>query len=85
MCRLANGDLIGAKKAIEAYPNIDPSFGNSREFKLLTSLLEAIEEHDPDAFTAAVEEFERINSIDDWKVNLIYKAKQSIDAEPSLA
>ena len=85
LIRLAMNDVIGTKKQFDSYLSIDGSFGNSREFKLLDALLQALEEQDADAFAAAVEEFERINRLDDWKVALLYKAKQLVEEEPSLA
>lgn len=85
LVRLAMDDLVGTKKAIEGYLTIDPSFASTREFKLLDALASALEDMDADAFTEAIEEFEKVNRLDDWKVTILYAAKQLIDEEPQLA
>jgi alpha-soluble NSF attachment protein len=51
VCRLCWQDAIGVKNALERYEDVDPSFGDSRECKLLRGLADAAEEGDQDAFT----------------------------------
>ena len=38
VCRLCSQDAIGVKNALERYEDVDPSFGDSRECKLLRGL-----------------------------------------------
>jgi alpha-soluble NSF attachment protein len=85
LIRLAMNDLVGTRKQFDTYLSLDSMFGSSREFKFLSALLQSLEDQDLDAFGSAVDEFERINRLDDWKVSILYKAKQLIEEEPSLA
>lgn len=85
LIRLAMNDIVGAKRQLEVYVGMDGSFGSSREHKLLESLVQALEEQDPDAFSIAVDEYERISRLDEWKIAILYKSKQLIDEDPSLA
>lgn len=72
---------MGARRAVEGYPLVDSGFAATREYKLLVALLNAMAQQDAEAFTAALAEFERVNHLDDWKVGLLLKAKQTIDEE----
>ena len=44
-----------------------------------------METQDPEAFSSALGDFERINPLDDWKVQILLRAKEAIEEEPSLA
>ena len=49
---------------------MDVSFCDSREAKLLDSLIEAIEEEDVDKFTNVTYEYDSISKLDNWKTTL---------------
>jgi len=78
LCHLATGDLVGARKAIERYQDMDVTFSSQRECKLLTELLAASEAYDVDAFTQATKEYDSVSKLDSWKVSLLLKIKETI-------
>ena len=66
------------RRAWEKYDDIDPSFGNSRECKLLNELADAAEAGDQDAFATALAEYDAMSRLDPWKTKLLLVAKQRI-------
>ena len=81
LCRLAaeSVNLEEARKAIERYQDMDTSFSQTRECKLLMDVLEAYEEVDVDTFTEVVFEFDQVSKLDPWKTSLLLKIKQTIN------
>lgn len=84
ICRLCGEDRIAAKRSIESYPAIDASFGSTKEFKLLTDILETLDSNDIDGFTEVVTTFDKTHALDDWKTKMLLLVKKSIDDEPGL-
>jgi len=74
-------DIIGCKKALLRYKDLDVSFENSRECKLLDALAEAFEKLEVEDFTNAVVEYDSITKLDQWKSALLYKAKLKLKEE----
>lgn len=81
LCRLCNGDSIAAQKAIEGYPNICPSFVDSREYKFLNSIVEfeSVEE-----FSMAAYEYDKISTLDVWTVEMLTRIKKNLNSEGEL-
>ncbi|MCO5555921.1 hypothetical protein L7F22_009465 [Adiantum nelumboides] len=78
LCRLVGCDSIAISNALEKYQEMDPSFSNSRECKLLSDLAASIEEEDVDKFTDAVKEFDNMTRLDQWKTTILLKAKNAL-------
>lgn len=57
---------------------MDVSFCDSREAKLLDSLIEAIEEEDVDKFTNVTYEYDSISKLDNWKTTLLLRVKKAL-------
>ena len=55
-CHLAM-DVIGAKRALESYRELDHEFSSTGEYRFLASLSEMVEQGDPDAFGGQVDRF----------------------------
>lgn len=77
LCHL-NIDYINAQQALERYPQILPSFQDTREFNLLNKLVKAAEETNIDEFTEAVTDYDNISRLDDWTTSLLLRAKKMI-------
>lgn len=75
---LASGDAVSAKIALERYMARDPRLEGSREGRLASSLVEAMSEGDAEAFTAAIEEYDRISKLDPWKIHFLLRAKRKL-------
>lgn len=75
---LSSGDAVSAHIALERYMGRDPRFEGSREGRLATALVAAMQEGDVDAFTAALDDFDRISKLDPWKIHFLLKAKRRL-------
>ncbi|PVV03624.1 hypothetical protein BB560_001886 [Smittium megazygosporum] len=78
LCYFAANDVIGAQKAVERYKQLDSTFSSTRECKLLSSLIDDINNEDIDGFTNHVAEFDSISQLDSWKTSLLLAAKNLI-------
>lgn len=54
LCHLCKGDIIGTRRAVERYCEIDVTYATQRENKLITAIGEAFENYDVDAFTTII-------------------------------
>ena len=79
LCHLATGDEVGAEQAMAKYENLDYTFGDSREGKFATALIEAFNGHDVEGFSTACFEFDRISKLNPWQTSILVKVKRSID------
>jgi len=86
LCQLAAQDLVAAKRLVERYHGLEPGFASTREYKLLVELCAAVESFDAEAFTTAVQEFNSVVTLDQWKSVLLLKIRDGIkkDEAPSL-
>ncbi|THH11205.1 hypothetical protein EW145_g800 [Phellinidium pouzarii] len=85
LCALANSDSVTAKRNMERYANLDSTFSGTREAKLLSALIEAVESGDSEAFATACRDYDQITKLDNWKIAILMKAKKTIgEDEPSL-
>mmetsp|Transcript_41309 Transcript_41309/g.97096 ORF Transcript_41309/g.97096 Transcript_41309/m.97096 type:complete len:290 (+) Transcript_41309:130-999(+) len=78
LSHLASNDFIAARRAVERYQEQDVSFTDTRECKLLTSLLEAADQQDLEMFTEAVAEFDEISKLDKWSTTLLLRVKNNL-------
>ncbi|EDO32381.1 predicted protein [Nematostella vectensis] len=77
-------DVLEAQRAVEKYCDMHAAFQDSRECKLLRSLLEAQEEQNVEAFTEAVKEYDSISRIDQWLTTMLLRIKKSMNDNPDL-
>ena len=80
LCHL-NIDVINAQQALERYPQILPSFQDTREFILVKSLVSCMEEDKLDEFTEAVTQYDSISRLDDWTTGMLLRAKKQMGGE----
>mmetsp|Transcript_26984 Transcript_26984/g.76041 ORF Transcript_26984/g.76041 Transcript_26984/m.76041 type:complete len:289 (-) Transcript_26984:231-1097(-) len=78
ICHLARGRQEDIFTAIDRYCDLDHTFDNSRECKLLKDLANAVESGDGDVFAGAVADFDSMTRLDPWKTALLLKAKKLI-------
>ncbi|KAL3692361.1 hypothetical protein R1sor_006012 [Riccia sorocarpa] len=78
LCHLCGSDIVGIQNALEKYQDLDPTFSNTREFKLLSDLAAAIDEEDVGRFTDVVKEYDSMSRIDQWKTMLLLRAKNAL-------
>eukprot|EP00595_Chromulina_sp_UTEXLB2642_P002300 CAMPEP_0196765250 /NCGR_PEP_ID=MMETSP1095-20130614/7881_1 /TAXON_ID=96789 ORGANISM="Chromulina nebulosa, Strain UTEXLB2642" /NCGR_SAMPLE_ID=MMETSP1095 /ASSEMBLY_ACC=CAM_ASM_000446 /LENGTH=108 /DNA_ID=CAMNT_0042122979 /DNA_START=509 /DNA_END=835 /DNA_ORIENTATION=+ len=81
LCLLAAGDSVAVNQKLDAYKDIDYSFGSSRECGFIEKLVSAIEAMDSETFATACAEFDRISPLDPWKTSVLLKAKRHISTD----
>jgi len=81
LCNLANADAIGASQAYTRFDNLDYTFGESREGKFASQLIETVENFDAEGFATACFEYDRISKLDPWKTSMLVKVKRGISEE----
>ncbi|UYV82273.1 NAPA, partial [Cordylochernes scorpioides] len=77
-------DSLNAQIAIKKYEEQCPSFGDSRECKLVKKLMEKLEEQDIDGFTEVVKEYDSISRLDSWYTNILLRIKKTMQENPDL-
>jgi alpha-soluble NSF attachment protein len=74
-------DVLNAQQALDRYAEMYPAFQDSREFKLLKTLSDAVEQQEVDAFTEAVKEYDSISRLDPWFTTLLLRIKKTLNAD----
>lgn len=85
LCQMAldakSQDFEASDQALGKYQDLDPSFENSRECKLVASLLEACKDMDLDKFSDLTYDFDRISKLDEWKTSILFQVKSGLRNE----
>uniref|UniRef100_A0A183CT67 SH2 domain-containing protein n=1 Tax=Globodera pallida TaxID=36090 RepID=A0A183CT67_GLOPA len=69
-------DLLDSQRAIKRYEELSGQFAESRENQLCKQLMQAMEMGDPDGFTEAVQQFDKVSRLDQWHVAMLVKVKR---------
>ncbi|CAH3024067.1 unnamed protein product [Porites evermanni] len=77
-------DIVEAQRAVDKYCDMYPAFQDTRESKLLRTLLEAKEEENVESFTEAVKEYDSISRLDQWLTTILLRIKKGMNEEPDL-
>ena len=72
VCHLAH-DVIGAKRALESYRELDPGFQQTREHQLLVDSIEAIEAGDSEVFSEKVFRYDQLSPLNPWYTSMLLK------------
>jgi hypothetical protein len=78
MCRLAHGDVSGAKVALVEYLSLDPAMRGSHEQKLFDELIAAYEQLDMDAFMNAIVSYDNVVILNQREVHLLCCIKNTM-------
>lgn len=85
LCQLAGGDSVAAMRTLQEGQQEDPNFADSRECTLLQTLIECVNENDPEKLSQTVFEFDKFSKLDKWKTAILLKIKENItEAEDDL-
>lgn len=79
ICHLATADLVSAKRAVEKYTEMDPTFASQKEFALLSDLTECVENQDGEAFGEKLYLYDQVSKLDKWKTTMLLKVKKTIE------
>ncbi|XP_055598318.1 alpha-soluble NSF attachment protein, partial [Uranotaenia lowii] len=83
LCHLSV-DLLNAQHALEKYAQQYPAFQDSREYKLVKTLCEHLEEQNVDGFTEAVKDYDSISRLDQWYTTILLRIKKQANDNPDL-
>ncbi|KAI3844465.1 hypothetical protein MKX03_022597 [Papaver bracteatum] len=78
LCQFCKDDVVALNNALEKYRDLDPTFSETRECKLLTVLAAATDEEDVGKFTDAVKEFKSMTRLDAWKTTMLFRAEKAL-------
>lgn len=77
-------DLLNAQHALERYIQMYPAFQDSREYKLISVLIEHMEEQNIDGFTDAVKDYDSVSRLDQWYTTILLRIKKQLNESPDL-
>jgi len=80
VCHLVR-DVVGARKALEKYQDLQLEFSGTRQCKFLAELIEACSNYDVEAFQKAIFDYDSITRLDQWYTSQLLKIKQQLDKE----
>ena len=83
LCHLANGDLVGAQRALDRYKEMDPTFPAQRECKFLEGLMKSIAESQINDFSTICANYDSITPFDAWMTTILLRIKNKIFVPPS--
>ncbi|KAF5213193.1 putative alpha-soluble NSF attachment protein [Clavispora lusitaniae] len=78
LCTLCMDDVVDAQKRLDAFAEEEPSWPTTREYKLVSDILAAIDSGDVQAFSDTVYEFDQFSKLDKLKTQLLLKIKNSV-------
>jgi alpha-soluble NSF attachment protein len=79
LCHLATGDMVSTTRALEKYRDMDPTFADTRECKLLVDLCEAVEAGDQEVFADKLFQYDQMSKLDKWKTTILLRIKNAIE------
>jgi len=71
-------DISTLSSVLDRYKDMQPSFDNSREVKLIDSLIQCYRDDAVDKFTDLVFNYDKIYRLDNWSSSLLLKIKQAL-------
>lgn len=86
ICRLASmksveENLGDVKTAIEDYKDKDMRFGDSRECKLIETLVAALEKEDIKKYKRELKKYDDISKLDPWKTSIFLAIKEAAEKQ----
>ena len=79
LCQIAAYPAERAREAVDKYRDMDPSFDDQRQCKLLVDVLDAMDEADVAKFTAASKEYDNVARLDKLRLGLLLDIKKKIE------
>ncbi|KAG1464543.1 hypothetical protein G6F56_005065 [Rhizopus delemar] len=81
LCHLCTEDMVKSSQALANYCNMDLSFESTREYILLSGIIDCVNQGDIDRFSQLVSDYDKLTRLDAWKTAVLLKIKKSIDCE----
>lgn len=71
-------DTVAAKFSLDTYVRKYPALKETREYKLVSKIIDNVEEDNVDALTEAIREFDAIHRLDKWFVMMLLRIKNKV-------
>lgn len=78
LCTLCMEDVVEAEKRLSRYSEDEPSWPQTREFKLVQDILDAVSSGDVQAYSDRVYEYDQFSKLDRLKTAMLLKIKNSV-------
>lgn len=78
---MATGDVVGTKKALESWNQLDRGFDSEREGRFLHDLTGALEAQEPDSVAQIAADWDRMTKMEDWQVTVLLAVKKAAEGE----
>lgn len=72
ICHLAH-DIIGARRALDSYRELDPGFAQTRECALLADLADAVEAGDSEVFAEKLFRYDQLSPLSPWFTTMLLR------------
>lgn len=82
VCHLAY-DIIGAKRALESYRELDPGFAQTKEHQLLIDCSAAVEAGDSEMFQEKLYRYDQLSPLNSWFTTMLLRYVSSRDESVS--
>lgn len=79
ICRMAADDSIGAEILMNEFVELYPAWQKSREYSMLLSCIEAINNKNTEDFSNAITEYDQYKHIDNWMTENLLIVKKLIE------
>ena len=79
VCHLAL-DIIGAKRALESYRELDPQFPSTKEYQFLADLSEIVEHGDSEAFSNRSWQYNDKSTLNPWYTAILLRSVSPLRA-----
>lgn len=78
-----NIDVLNCQQALQKFAELHPAFTDSREYKLMTRLVETANPEEPnlEEFTKAVTEYDSISRLEPWTTKRLNSVKKTLKSE----
>lgn len=73
--------MVGCRRALESYNDLDHTFSSTRENMLLNDLAEAVEGGDQELYSEKLFQFDQLSKLDKWKTTLLLRVKNNIEKQ----
>jgi len=77
-CVLAKNDMVAAQNAIDRFLEIDYSFADTRESKLVQELIDGCSDLDVDKFADALYSFDTVKKLTPWETSILLRVKNTL-------
>jgi alpha-soluble NSF attachment protein len=73
--------VVGTKKALESWNQLDRGFDGEREGRFIRDLTEALEAQEPDKVAQIAADWDRMTKMEDWMVTVLLHVKKLAEGE----